>query len=194
MAPPEWLERPGTVGKPITPDHVVIVDDRGDVCPPNTPGTVYLKMLKGAEFSYHKDAQKTQSARRGDHFTLGDVGYLDEAGYLFLTDRSANLIISGGVNIYPAEVEAALLQHPAVHDCGVIGIANEEWGEEVKAVVELHPSTAPTPELERELIAFCRERIAHFKCPRSIDFTTTLPRHDNGKLYKQKLREAYRKD
>jgi long-chain acyl-CoA synthetase len=192
IGPTEWLKRPGTVGKPVTADHVQILDDAGNPLPPNQPGTVYLKVIRGAEFEYHGDKEKTQSVRRGEHFTLGDVGYLDEDGFLFLTDRSANLIISGGVNIYPAEVEAVLLQHPAVHDAGVIGIANEEWGEEVKAVVELGPTVPPSPELAQELIAFCRERLAHFKCPRTLDFTAALPRHDNGKLYKQKLRQQYR--
>jgi acyl-CoA synthetase (AMP-forming)/AMP-acid ligase II len=123
---------------------------------------------------------------------LGDIGYLDPDGYLFLTDRSANLIISGGVNIYPAEVEAALLQHPAVRDAAVIGLPNEEWGEEVKAVIELTQDTIPSPELAAELIAFCRQHLAHFKCPKSVDFVAALPRHDNGKLYKHALREQYR--
>jgi long-chain acyl-CoA synthetase len=192
VGPIEWLKKPGTVGKPVTPDHVQIVDEAGELCPPNQAGTIYLKVAKDSDFTYHGDPKKTAAARRGDYFTLGDVGYLDEDGYLFLTDRSAHLIISGGVNIYPAEIEAVLLQHPRVHDAGVIGLPNEEWGEEVKAVVELAPGTTGDATLAAELIAFCRERLAHFKCPKSLDFTTNLPRHDNGKLYKQKLRADYR--
>src|SRR3954467_6776961 len=120
------------------------------------------------------------------------MGYLDEDGYLFLTDRTANLIISGGVNIYPAEVDAVLLEHPAVADVATIGVPNDEWGEEVKAVVELRAGTEPSAELASELVAFCRGRLAHYKCPRSVDFVDTLPRQDNGKIYKRLLRDRYR--
>ncbi len=188
----EWLTRPGTVGKPSFEDHVRILDDAGAVLPAGAIGTVYIRQLKGMEFHYHKAPEKTAGSRRGDYYTLGDVGYLDADGYLFLTDRSADLIISGGVNIYPAEVEAVLQTHPAVLDVGVIGVPNAEWGEEVKAVVETVSGSRIGPGLAGELIAHCRERLAHFKCPRSVDFIDALPRRDNGKLYKRQLREAYR--
>lgn len=151
-----------------------------------------MRALSGNPFRYFKDDGKTSAAYRGEYFTLGDMGFMDEDGYLFLTDRSANLIISGGVNIYPAEVDAVLLEHPCVRDAATIGVPNEEWGEEVKAVVELAAGVAPSAELAAELIELCRERLAHYKCPRSVDFLDALPRHDNGKLYKRLLRERYR--
>ncbi len=191
VSPEQWLEKPGTVGKPITEDHVRILDDEGDACPPNQPGTIYLKVLPGSDFEYFKDPAKTAAAHHGTHFTVGDVGYLDDDGFLFLTDRSADLIVRGGVNIYPAEVESVLLQHPAVRDVAVVGVPNAEWGEEVKGVVE-HVTDAPPAELEQELIALCRARLARFKCPQSIDIVDKLPRSDNGKLYKRRLRERYR--
>ncbi|MBK5222771.1 MAG: AMP-binding protein [Acidimicrobiia bacterium] len=188
----EWLTKPGTVGKPATPDHIRILDDDGNDLPAGEIGTVYLKAPAAGRFEYYKDADKTESSYRDTHYTLGDVGYLDDDGYLFLTDRSANLIISGGVNVYPAEVEAELIGHPAVGDVAVIGVPDDEWGESVVAVVETQPDVEPSEELAAELIAYARERLAHFKCPRRIDFRPELPRHDNGKLYKRLLRDEYR--
>ncbi|MBC7954825.1 MAG: AMP-binding protein [Cytophagales bacterium] len=186
-----WLSKPGTVGQP-EPGHIRILNDEGVEMPTGQVGTVYLRAPDDGRFSYYKDPSKTQQAYVGQHYTLGDMGYLDADGFLFLTDRSANLIISGGVNIYPAEVEAVLLTHPAVADVGVIGVPNDEWGEEVKAVVTLHNGHVASGELAQALIGHCRAHLAHFKCPRSVDFVDELPRHDNGKLYKKKLRESYR--
>ncbi len=187
----EWLQKPGTVGKPSPPDAIRVLDEDGNDCAPGVVGEVCLK-ADALRFDYYKDPGKTTASYRGDHFTLGDVGYLDRDGHLFLTDRSTNLIISGGVNIYPAEIEAELLAHPAVGDVAVIGVPDTEWGEIVLAVVELQPEIAPSDELARELIEHCRAHIAHFKCPRRVDFVDELPRHDNGKLYKRRLRDEYR--
>jgi long-chain acyl-CoA synthetase len=187
-----WLAKPGTVGRPLPDDQVRILDEAGNAVPAGTVGLVYLKAPE-ARFEYHKDADKTRAAYRGGYFTLGDVGYVDEDGFLFLTDRSAHLIISGGVNVYPAEAEAVLLRHPSVLDVAVIGVPDAEWGERVLAVVELKEGHAASPALERELVEHCRASLAHFKCPRAVDFVATLPRQDNGKLYKQALRAEYRK-
>jgi long-chain acyl-CoA synthetase len=186
-----WLTKPGTVGLPIEADGVRILDDSGNTVSAESIGTVYLKAASD-RFSYYKDGQKTEGAYRGDYFTLGDVGYIDSDGYLFLTDRSVDLIVTGGVNVYPVEVEEVLYEHGAVADVGVIGVANLEWGEEVKAVVLLEPEYASSEGLAAELIEHCRARIAHYKCPRSVDFVAELPRLDTGKLNKRALRERYR--
>jgi long-chain acyl-CoA synthetase len=191
VTPQEWLARPGTVGRPED-GQIVVLDDKGEPLPLGAPGTLYIKAPEEGRFVYHGDEDKTAKAYRGDYYTLGDVGYLDEDGWLFLTDRSADLIISGGVNIYPAEVEGALLGHPAVADAAVIGVPNAEWGEEVKAVVELHAGYPCGDGIGDDILAFARERLARYKCPRSVDFVERLPRADNGKLYKRQLREAYR--
>ena len=188
----EWLRKPGTVGKPRPPDTIRVLDEHGQDCGPGVVGDVYLKAPPATRFEYYNAPAKTAASYRGDHFTLGDIGYLDDDGYLFLTDRSANLIISGGVNIYPAEIEAELLAHPAVGDVAVIGVPDADWGEIVLAVVELQKGALPSERLANELIEHCRERLAHFKSPRRVDFTDRLPRHDNGKLYKERLRDEYR--
>jgi long-chain acyl-CoA synthetase len=190
---PTWLTKPGTVGKPVD-GQVLICDERGGPLPAGEIGLVYMKAPEVGRFRYFGDDEQTAAAYRpqGDYFTLGDVGYLDDDGFLFLTDRSANLIISGGVNVYPAEIDAVLLQHPAVGDVATIGVPSEEWGEEVKAVVELQPGIEPTPQLAEELVEHCRVRLARYKCPRSVDFVDALPRQDNGKIYKRLLREHYR--
>jgi long-chain acyl-CoA synthetase len=189
VTPEEWLERPGTVGKAWAESDVRIFDDEGKECPTGQPGTVFMKILQ--DFSYKGDEAKTVANRRDGYFTVGDVGYLDADGYLFLCDRKIDMIISGGVNIYPAEVEAALFEHPNVGDAAVFGIPDDDWGEQVKAVVEPTAGSEPGPALSRELMDHCQERLAKYKCPRSIDFTDAMPRDPNGKLYKRKLRDPY---
>ncbi|HXM55613.1 MAG TPA: acyl-CoA synthetase [Candidatus Dormibacteraeota bacterium] len=190
VTPQEWLERPGTVGRPWPGYEVRIANDDGADCPPGEAGTVWMSFGAG-DFEYHGDAEKTRAGRRDGFFTVGDVGYLDDAGYLFLCDRKADMIISGGVNIYPAEIESALFAHPKVGDAAVFGIPDSEWGEQVKAVVEPAAGVAPTPELAEELIEFCRRRLAGYKCPRTIDFIEVMPREPTGKLLKRKLRDPY---
>jgi long-chain acyl-CoA synthetase len=187
-----WLERPGTVGKPIAPGHVIIGDENATPLPAGQVGLVFIAAIGAARFSYFKDDAKTASSFRGDYFTLGDVGYMDEDGYLFLTDRSANVIISGGVNIYPAEIDAVLLEHPAVGDAATIGVPDDDWGEAVLSVVEVQAGMDPSGELADELVSFCRERLARYKSPRRVEFVKTLPRQDNGKIYRRVLREQYR--
>ena len=185
----EWLRKPGSVGKPRTPGQIVILDDDGNVLPPGEVGTIYS--IPRTAWSYYKDAEKTASARHGDYATVGDVGYLDEDGYLYLSDRKSDMIISGGVNIYPAEVEMALFGHPKVLDVAVFGIPNDEWGEEVKAVVAPASGAEPGEALTADLLGYLEGRIARYKLPRSIDYLAELPRDPSGKLYKRKLREPY---
>ncbi|BBZ21668.1 AMP-binding protein [Mycolicibacter hiberniae] len=189
--PYRWLQKPGTVGRPIRGVRVRIIDDDGHDLPANAIGNVYIERLDGERFEYRNDAELTASVHRGSAFTIGDVGYLDDDGYLFICDRAKDMIISGGVNIYPAEVEGALSTHPAVADAAVIGVPDPEWGEQVKAVVELLDGAEPSDQLADELITYCRDRLAGFKCPRSVDFVTALPRTETGKLVKRTLRDAY---
>jgi len=190
VTPEEWLRYPGTVGRAWPSSEVRILDDAGAPCPTGTPGTVYMA-LGAADFKYHKDEGKTAANRRDGFFTVGDVGYLNADGYLFLCDRKIDMIISGGVNIYPSEIEAELLTHPKVADAAVFGIPHDDWGEAVKAVIEPAPGAVPDAALADEILAFCTERMAKYKCPRSIDFVAAMPRDPNGKLYKRKLRDPY---
>ena len=155
------------------------------------PGSIYIGSARHETAEYFKDREKSASIRRGSLVTLGDVGYFDDDGFLFLCDRKIDMIISGGVNIYPAEVEACLLAHDAVADVAVIGVPDDDWGESVKAIVEPRAGIDAGPELADELAEHCRERIARFKCPRSIDFVAVLPRLPNGKIEKRRLREPY---
>ena len=147
--------------------------------------------LSLADFEYKGDEKKTNDNRTDGFFTVGDVGYLDPDGYLFLCDRKTDMIISGGVNIYPAEIECEFLSHPKVGDVAVFGIPHEEWGEEVRAVVEPAAGVTAGPELERELLEWCKDRLAKYKTPKKIDFIAEMPRDPNGKLYKRKLRDPY---
>ena len=188
----QWLERPATVGKVEPPDLVRILDPDGSPLPAGGVGVVFIKAPATGRFEYFNDTDKTASTYRGDYFSVGDVGYLDEDGYLYLTDRSANLIISGGVNIYPAEIDAVLLEHPKVGDAATIGVPDDEWGETILAVVEPAAGVVPDDDLAAELLEFCRMRLARFKCPRRVEFVEELPRHDNGKIYKRLLRDSYR--
>ncbi len=185
----EWLAHKGSVGRGLTA-VLHICDEEGNEVPVGESGIIYFE--GGGEFEYHNDPQKTAESRHPKGWsTLGDIGYLDEEGYLYLTDRKSFMIISGGVNIYPQETENLLVTHPKVMDVAVFGVPNEDFGEEVKAVVQpIHWEDAG-PELEAELIDFCRDNISHIKCPKTIDFEQELPRHPTGKLYKRLLKDRY---
>ena len=186
----QWLEHPGTVGRCVL-GELLILDEDGRECPVGADGTIWFK--GATNFEYFGDPAKTASTRSADGSasTVGDVGHVDADGFLYLTDRKSYMIISGGVNIYPQETENLLATHPAVLDAAVLGVPNEDLGEEVKAVVQLADPAAAGPATEKELIAFCRANLAHFKCPRSVDFVDELPRLPTGKLYKRLLRDRY---
>ncbi|HEY2051224.1 MAG TPA: AMP-binding protein [Caulobacteraceae bacterium] len=188
----EWLTKPGTVGKLPAPDAIKLYSEEGEeITERNRSGTIYFKVSPVAPFEYFKDPKKTASAHRDGYFTLGDVGYLDDDDYLFLTGRTAECIISGGVNIYPQEIDNEIIKHPAVEDSCAIGVPNEEWGEEVKVVVTLHPGHQPSETLGKEILAFARERLAGFKTPRTIEFVEELPRSPAGKIQRGKVRAPY---
>jgi long-chain acyl-CoA synthetase len=186
---PEWLAHKGSVGRAVQ-GKLRICDERGEELPVGEEGEVYF--ADGPQFSYHNDPAKTASCRNSQGWTtLGDIGRLDADGYLYLVDRKSFLIISGGVNIYPQEIEDTILSHPRVADVAVIGVPNEDFGEEVKAIVQPLEMTQAGPELADEIIALCKTRIAAYKCPRSVEFRAALPRHPTGKLFKRLLKQQY---
>ncbi|MCP3991931.1 MAG: AMP-binding protein [Actinomycetia bacterium] len=190
--PDDWLSHPGTVGKSIL-GTIHICDDEGNELPNGESGSIYFE-LEEMPFEYHNDPEKTRAAQHPEHpawSTLGDIGYVDDEGYLYLTDRKAFMIISGGINIYPQEIEDCLIMHPKVADVAVFGVPNSDLGEEVKAVVQAESGIEPSDELGRELMAYAQEHIARYKVPRTIDFRPQLPRLPTGKLYKRILRDEY---
>lgn len=187
----EWLKKPGSVGKRPALLQVRILDEEGNDCPPGVPGGIYHQLPPGGGFTYFKDEAKTNANRVGDFFTMGDVGYFDEDDYLFLTGRNAETIISGGVNIYPQEVDNELIKHDAVADSATVGVPHDEWGEQVKAVILLKPGYEPSEALAQEILDFGRKSLPAFKVPRSLDFVTDLPRSEAGKIQRNKVRAPY---
>jgi long-chain acyl-CoA synthetase len=189
----EWQGHPGTVGRTLPAFEVFSVDSEGKRLPPDEVGDLYCRhKTQDVVFEYHGDPEKTAGAYlEPGVFTLGDVGSVDSEGWVFLADRKSNMIISGGVNIYPLEIEQVLAEHAAVADVAVFGIPDDEWGESVKAAIELVPGREPSDDLTRVILAFGRERLAGYKVPRSVDFVDELPRHPSGKIYTRRLRDPY---
>ncbi|HEX2590157.1 MAG TPA: AMP-binding protein [Rhizomicrobium sp.] len=187
----EWLKKPGTVGKRPVLLAVKIMDEEGNELPNGEAGLIYHQTTAANPFQYYKDEGKTEKAHRGGFFTLGDIGYFDEDDYLFLTGRSAEIIISGGVNIYPQEIDNEIIKHDAVEDVCSIGVPNKEWGEEVKAVVMLKPGFEPSERLKEEILVFARGKLAGFKIPRTVDFVGDLPRSMAGKIQRGKVRAPF---
>lgn len=187
--PHHWLARPGTVGRAIRGTRLAILDDDGNELPPGQTGHIHLD--NGVGFEYHDDPEQTRAAFTGRRFSLGDIGHLDEEGFLFVSDRAKDMLISGGVNVYPAEIEAVLLSHPSVRDCAVVGVPDEEWGEVPLAVVQPAEGVEASVDLRKVLEGHCREHLAGFKCPRRWEFRDELPRTDAGKLYKRRIRDEH---
>ena len=189
----EWLAHPGTVGRALPAFDVFAVNAENERLGPNETGDLYCRTrISDKPFEYHNDPEKTAAAYlEPGVFTIGDVGFVDEEGYVHLADRRSNMIISGGVNIYPKEIEQVIQEHPAVADVGVFGIPNEEWGESVKAAIELRAGWSASLDLESKILEHARRHLAGYKIPRSIDFEPSLPRHPSGKLYIRRLRDKY---
>ena len=186
----EWLEHPGSVGRAVPPFEALVLDDDNRELPANTEGRLYFRDTTGRGIIYPNDPAKTAAAHIAPGvFTLGEIGYANNDGYVFITDRFSDMVVSGGVNIYPAEAEQVLVRHPDVADVGCIGIPHAEMGEELKALVV--PVDAEAPPDPIELLEFCRERLSHYKCPRSVEFVATLGRNSMGKLNKRTLRAPY---
>jgi long-chain acyl-CoA synthetase len=184
----EWLAHPGTVGRPLERAVVKVLDADGTVLPAGQSGEIYMWLEVWPDFSYAGDEEKRRSVERDGLVSCGDIGYLDADGYLYLNDRRSDMVISGGVNIYPAEIEACLLAMPGVRDCAVFGIPDDEFGEAVHAVVQVHPGEEIT---EDQVKAFLRDRIAGFSVPKRVEFRDELPREDSGKIFKRKLRDPF---
>jgi long-chain acyl-CoA synthetase len=191
-SPENWMKYPGTVGNVWPVSELKITDDDGNPVATGTPGTVWMKMTSGADFEYKGDKAKTDDSHDAEgFFTVGDVGYLNEDGFLFLCDRKSDMIIAGGVNIYPAEIEGEILAHPQVADVAVFGIPDDDMGEQIKAVVQPEAGVAADDALRESIMAHLRDRLGKYKWPRSIDFSDELPREPTGKLLKRKLRDPY---
>lgn len=188
----EWLTRPGSVGRPVSTVEIAAIGPEGQELGAGVAGDLYFRSRMGNDFEYHKAPEKTSSAHLAAGWgTLGDIGYFDADGYLYLSDRKVDMIVSGGVNIYPAEIEGVLVEHPAVADVAVFGIPDDEMGEQVRAAVELQPGLAWSDELRAELVALSRKRLAGYKCPRTFEIHPSLPRSEAGKLQKAILRDPH---
>ncbi|SVA42913.1 uncharacterized protein METZ01_LOCUS95767 [marine metagenome] len=190
VSPEEWLKYPGTVGKPWLGSDIKIINENSEEVSSGEEGMVYM-LLGQAQFEYKGDKEKTEESRWNDYFTVGDIGYVNEEGYLFLCDRKTDMIISGGANIYPAEIENVFLMHKKVADVAVFGIPNEEWGEEIKAIIQPAEGINGDEKLTKELMDFCSNHLGKMKHPKSINYLETMPRDPNGKLYKRRLKEPY---
>ncbi|MGH9022018.1 MAG: AMP-binding protein [Acidimicrobiia bacterium] len=188
LSPAEQLTRPASCGRVLPGNHIKILGDNGTELPRGEIGDIYVTSSMARTTRYYKDPEKTRQAFRGEYMTVGDMGYLDEDDYLYLVDRKADMVISGGVNVYPAEIEEVIHGHPAVLDVAVIGVPNEDWGEELKALVQLKEGTRATA---KEILGLCRDRLADYKTPRSVDFVVEIPRNPSGKILKRQIRAPY---